>query len=213
MELQQHHFTIEHRAGKHNANADALSRMYDEETAECFIIDLTETDIADDEAENISTKEDIEWHISSSESAENEEWFEEELSRQYSNTALITAIRYKSPNDELEEIYRDNIKIKQVIAGQPITRGGSQCTFSCDTENHHVHTYCKACKKNLMYRTIIHDCIIGYGLGKIQPDMKPEYLTNDLWWEEPLLVQQENLRAQLHFHLGDIDNAPLTPSY
>jgi hypothetical protein len=43
--------------------------------------------------------------------------------------------------------------------------------------------------------------------------MKPEYLTNDLWWEEPLLVQQENLRAQLHFHLGDIDNAPLSPSY
>jgi hypothetical protein len=74
-----------------------------------------------------------------------------------------------------------------------------------------VHTYCKACKKNLLYGTIIHDCVIGYGLGKIQPDMKPEYLTNDLWWKEPLLVQQENLRAQLHFHLGDIDNAPLSP--
>ena len=72
MKLQQHHFTIEHRAGKHNANADALSRMYDEETAECFIINLTETDIADDEDENISIKEDIEWHISSPESKEND---------------------------------------------------------------------------------------------------------------------------------------------
>ncbi|CAG8764838.1 14635_t:CDS:1, partial [Funneliformis caledonium] len=42
--------------------------------------------IADDEDENVSIKEDIEWHISSPESGENEEWFEEELSRQYSNT-------------------------------------------------------------------------------------------------------------------------------
>src|SRR5688500_19882239 len=91
IELQQHHFTIEHRAGKYNANADALSRMYDEETVECFIIDLTETDIADDEDENVSIKEDIKWHISSSESVEDNEWFEEELSRQYSNTVLITA--------------------------------------------------------------------------------------------------------------------------
>ncbi|CAG8760450.1 227_t:CDS:1, partial [Funneliformis caledonium] len=40
---------------------------------ECFIIDLTETDIADDEDENISIKEDIEWHISSPESGKNDE--------------------------------------------------------------------------------------------------------------------------------------------
>ncbi|CAG8771026.1 1515_t:CDS:1, partial [Funneliformis caledonium] len=57
-------------AGKHNANADTLSRMYDEETAECFIIDLTEMDIANDEYENDSVKEDIEWHVSSPESEE-----------------------------------------------------------------------------------------------------------------------------------------------
>ncbi|CAG8736836.1 9635_t:CDS:2, partial [Funneliformis caledonium] len=31
-------------------------------------------------------KEDIEWHISSPKSEESEEWFEEELSQQYSNT-------------------------------------------------------------------------------------------------------------------------------
>src|ERR1043165_5384440 len=42
MELQQHHFTIEHRSGKNNANADALSRMYedeDEEAYECFLME------------------------------------------------------------------------------------------------------------------------------------------------------------------------------
>ncbi|CAG8695461.1 14740_t:CDS:1, partial [Funneliformis caledonium] len=52
--------------------------MYDEETAECFIIDLTETNIADNENENISVKEDIEWYISSPKSGENDEWFKEE---------------------------------------------------------------------------------------------------------------------------------------
>ncbi|CAG8611052.1 8603_t:CDS:2, partial [Funneliformis caledonium] len=37
-------------------------------------------------------KENIEWHISSPKSGESEEWFKEELSRQYSNTVLIIAI-------------------------------------------------------------------------------------------------------------------------
>ena len=49
--------------------------MYDEETAECFLIDLTETDIADDKSEpnSIRNPEEIEWHISSPESVENNE--------------------------------------------------------------------------------------------------------------------------------------------
>jgi hypothetical protein len=92
---------------------------------------------------------------------------------------LITVIGYESPKDEMEEIYRTNIKVKQVIANQPITKGGSQCTFACDTENHHLHTYCKLCKKNLHYGTVIHDCIIGYEHGKIQLDMDPNFLINN----------------------------------
>ena len=120
--------------------------MYDEKTAECFIINLTKTNIADDESENNSIRDpkEIEWHISSPESVEDNEWFKEELFRQYSNTGLITTVGYNSSQDELEEIYRESIKIKQVITGQPINRGGSQCTFSYDTENYHIHTYCKA---------------------------------------------------------------------
>ena len=39
----------------------------------------------------------------------------------------------------LENMYAENIRIKQVIAGLPITHGGSRCTIECDTENHHVH--------------------------------------------------------------------------
>ena len=98
----------------------------------------------------------------------------------------------------MDNIYRENIKVKQVIANQPITKGGSQCTFNCDTENHHLHTYCKACKKNLSYGIIEHDCIIGFGPGKIQPDMDTNYLINDLWWEEPEKVKQENAYHQLY---------------
>ncbi|CAG8597310.1 4914_t:CDS:1, partial [Funneliformis caledonium] len=48
-------------------------------TAKCFIIDFTETDMADDEDKNISMKEDIEWHISFPESGKNDKWFKEEL--------------------------------------------------------------------------------------------------------------------------------------
>ena len=49
--------------------------MYNEETAECFIVNLTETDIADNESENNSIRdpEEIEWYISSPESVEDNE--------------------------------------------------------------------------------------------------------------------------------------------
>ncbi|CAB5190519.1 unnamed protein product [Rhizophagus irregularis] len=92
----------------------------------------------------------------------------------------------------LENMYLENIKIKQVIAGQPINHGRSRCTMECDTENHHMHTYCTMCKKNLFYGTTIHDCIIGFTLGKIRPDMNPKFLINNQWWKEPQAVQLEN---------------------
>ncbi|PKY47917.1 hypothetical protein RhiirA4_421783 [Rhizophagus irregularis] len=81
----------------------------------------------------------------------------------------------------LENMYAKNIKIKQVIAGQPINHGGSRYSMECDTKNHRVHTYCTMCKKNLFYGTTIHDCIIGFTLGKISPDINPEYLINNQW--------------------------------
>ena len=92
----------------------------------------------------------------------------------------------------MEDLYKQGIVIKQVIAGQPITRGGSKCTFSCDTENHHIHTYCKVCQRNLPYGTTIHNCKFGLGLGQIHPDMQPEYLINEPWWQESEAVQREN---------------------
>jgi len=99
---------------------------------------------------------------------------------------------YQPTKEEVESLFSANIKIKQVIAGQPILRGGSQCDFSCDTENHHIHTYCKMCQQNLPYGTTIHRCKFGFGLGQIHPDMDPKFLVNNLWWKEPHAVIEEN---------------------
>ena len=93
---------------------------------------------------------------------------------------------------ELRDLYMASIRIRQVIAGCPITKGGSRCSYDCDTENHHVHTYCKLCKRNLPYGTSVHNCIVGFAPGQIKFDMNPDYLINEPWWTEPLAVQQEN---------------------
>jgi hypothetical protein len=179
MELQQYDFNIQHRPGKNNANADALSRLIpeneqDNSSKEVFMLTINEND-----------DEEIEWYVSSennetsSERSQEEINLEKELMSQFSHAPLIT-MGYQCPKNELEDIFKENIKIKQVIANQPITKGGSQCNYSCDIENHHIHTYCKACKRNLPYRTIEHHCIIRFGPGQIQPDMNPNYLINDL---------------------------------
>jgi len=69
--------------------------------------------------------------------------------------------------EEYEQIFRANIIIRQVIANQPRRRGTSRCTDLCDIEKHHMHTYCRICKKNLYYGTTIHDCDIGFGPGQL----------------------------------------------
>src|ERR1700722_3030637 len=65
------------------------------------------------------------------------------------------------------EIYEENIHIKSVITYQPIEKEGSKCTFECNIENYHIHTYCSSCKKNLPYRIVIHKCEIGINKKQI----------------------------------------------
>jgi hypothetical protein len=104
----------------------------------------------------------------------------------------INLIAYAPTMEEYQSIFQENINIRHVVANQPIKKGGSKCTDSCDIENHHRHTYCRLCKRNLPYHTIVHDCIIGFGPGQIRPEMNPQYLINTPWWKEPLAVQAEN---------------------
>jgi hypothetical protein len=110
----------------------------------------------------------------------------------FNNNYPVPTPAYTYTFQELNEIYAENISIKQVIAHQPIERGGSKCTFECDIENHHIHTYCKNCKRNLQYGLNIHDCEIGIELGKIHPDMRSDFLISTPWWKEPEMLQQQN---------------------
>ena len=130
--------------------------------------------------------------------------------KEYDNNFRAYTLKIK----DFAQLYLSNLKMKNVIAGQPIIRGGSHCTNTCDIENHHTHTYCKACKRNLPYGTIVHDCVIGFELGKTRPEMDPAYLVNVPWWSEPLAVQITNntihlkflqrLLLNLPFYLNDI---------
>ena len=108
------------------------------------------------------------------------------------------SIGYKYTRQELERLYTQNIRIRQVIAGQPYTRGNGQCTLACDTENHHTHTYCVKCKRNLFYGTTIHHCALP-ARGEPYFVMDPAFLVNEPWWIEPLLVRLNNNYTHLKF--------------
>ena len=339
MELQQHNFTIEHRAGKANANADALSRMYDEEEPDvtiCYMIETgyaaeneeeseyeRETDettsnkrsrspssqqvspatkylrhlgpqpgMSDDDISEIKSEsetyettlrepepwpccneiictctrnspisysdyeegydkdqyslryaivdnkgricglienpsmnpesedsgstqnESLEareireageidrlWGIDSEEDESNywknadETPYIEQMKLQENNPGVtlvndeVETTAYTYSRQELEQLYMENLREKQVIANQPIRRGGSKCTDACDTENHHVHNYCTVCKRNLFIGETFHACKWGLYEGEIHPEMDPRYLINQSWWKEPYLVQ------------------------
>ena len=61
--------------------------------------------------------------------------------------------------------------------------------------NHHVHTYCNRCKRNLPYGTTVHPCT--FLSEERHFVMDPTYLVNVPWWREPLAVQYENNRIYL----------------
>ena len=125
------------------------------------------------------------WQDDNIEQNSNNSWIypEDEIESEIDNLWGIWTIAYNYSEEEINQLYEENIKVKQVIAGQPITSGGSRCTWECDSENHHVHTYCKLCKRNLPYGIVQHDCIFGLAPGQIYLDMNPDYLYNEVWWE------------------------------
>ena len=233
MELQQFRFDIKHRPGKANANADALSRMYDGEAnvAECYMANLGTMSWDNQESNDeiiydsdelrerrnpilwdccgqeicycINNQDDYwnaddEWENSQYDQSEfQNDWNLAEDEQEKELISLYETVAYTYTETEIQQIFKNFLKTKHVVAGRPIRSGGTRCDFHCDTKNHHLHNYCKACRKNLLLNVVIYDCVIGLGVGKIHFDMNPEFLINKPWWKEPAKVFQEN---QEHYH-------------
>ena len=128
MDLQQFKFTIQHRPGKANTNADALLRMYeqDKDIVECYMVNVEPDGYYNNynrhfakNDENLGDEHDQ--HLKSSIIVD------ETLERQQDDNRepVYKTIAYTYTYQEVLDLYRDNIRIKQVIAGQPITKGGS----------------------------------------------------------------------------------------
>ena len=105
-------------------------------------------------------------------------------------------------NEEIKQFFQELIKEKWAIANQPIRSGRMKCNDFCDTENHHLHRWCQACERRIDW-DIDHppNCKFGIKPGQVHPDMKPEYLINTIFWQEPPVVIQENeffLEEQAH---------------
>lgn len=58
---------------------------------------------------------------------------------------------------------------------------------------------CTLCGK-IITTELDHNCIVGYGLGQIHPDMKPEALVNEVFWEIPEAVQQQDEAHRKIYH-------------
>ena len=52
-------------------------------------------------------------------------------------------------------------------------------------------TNCTLCEKDVTM-DLNHECIIGYNLGQIHPEMIPETLTNEVFWKIPEKVQRND---------------------
>ena len=170
LRLQPYNFKIIHRPGRVHNNADALSRI---EYVECNFLGMEkeeshiiiDTDTESDISEQSAWGTDEGWTWDAPLTEEQNRWDLSSTPIEMQITQLYETPAYTYSNQELEAIFQSNIVVKQVIAGQPITHGGSRCDHSCDFGNHHIHTYCKACKTNLFYETTIHECKIGIGIG------------------------------------------------
>ena len=66
-------------------------------------------------------------------------------------------------------------------------RGKFKCLDHCDTENHHLHKWCKTCARRIdLEDNNNHNCNFGTRPRIVHPDMDPAYLYNDIFWQENL---------------------------
>jgi len=93
--------------------------------------------------------------------------------------------------NEVTRLMNDVIETRWTIANQPTKRGKWKCDDYCDTENHHVHVWCKICQRRIdREERMNHNCRFGIGTGQVHPEMNPEHLFNDVFWTEPQLANE-----------------------
>ena len=114
---------------------------------------------------------------------------EQEISTVWS----LCTIAWNYTEVEIADMYANLIKEKWVVANQPERKGRMKCQDYCDTENHHLHKWYHICGKRIDW-DMDHapNCKFGIKLGQIHPDMNPIYLINNMFWDEPQAVIQEN---------------------
>jgi hypothetical protein len=83
---------------------------------------------------------------------------------------------------DIHDIYLQAAEFKQVTVKQMKNN-----TLVETRQDYSVN--CTLCGK-VITMELEHNCIVGYGLGQIHPEMKPEALVNEVFWEIPEAVQQ-----------------------
>jgi hypothetical protein len=82
-------------------------------------------------------------------------------------------------NKELNQYYKKLTKERWVVANQPQKRGRMKCINHCDTENHHLHQWCKPCEKRIEWENqYIPNCKFGINQGQIKLEMNPDHVNN-----------------------------------
>ena len=122
----------------------------------------------------------------------------------------VWTVAWTYSREEADRLMNDIIETKWVTANQPLRRGRWKCNEYCDLENHHMHSWCTICQKRIDHEERSnHNCRFGIGQGQIHPDMDPNYLYNDVFWEEPLLAhdslptqnnERENAKTNNYYH-------------
>ncbi len=119
----------------------------------------------------------------------NEAWglpdLSNEVERHIDEVWGIWTVAWTYSREEVTQLMDNIIETRWVTANQPIKRGKWKCNDYCDVENHHVHSWCTICLRRINHEERLnHNCRFGIGRGQIHPDMDPNHLYNDVFWEE-----------------------------
>ena len=68
----------------------------------------------------------------------------------------------------MNRLVNEIVETRWVVANQPMKKGRWKCDVYCDTENHHMHSWCTICQRRIDHEEKLnHNCQFGIGLGQI----------------------------------------------